>query len=447
MTRRMDAPFESIRGDGRFRLVAKLAGLFGVQAFLVGGGLRDAVMGRAVRDYDFALSGAEEELPKELARRIEGHFFWLDRERRQSRVVTSAEDGRFTLDFAPIRGRDLVEDLTLRDFTVNSLALPVTKDISPFVDPLDGMKDIIEGRIRVCGERSFDDDPLRLLRAVRFAATLGFGIDGGTWAEMVRRPHLLAGVAGERVREEFFLILDAPGIAPSLEMLKKSGLMHLVLPVTAHGEEVSDDCDGRIARAAEAERVLENPAFHFPDDGKELAVYFQRRIEGGVALSSLIKLAAFLADEDAERRIVLCRDRLRLGAKAGSELQSLCRCSSSFPPAVTERSGNRVLFRFFRDREPAGPELLVLPLANNAISPGLAVKLVSYYFHSYRPAEGDLLLTGNQVMALIGIGQGPALGGILEALREAEASGHVTTEPEARDFLLKKQLTKEEPMG
>lgn len=443
----MGTPFESIRGDGRFRLIAKLADLFGVQAFLVGGGLRDAVMGRAVRDYDFALSGAEEELPKELARLIGGHFFRLDRERRQSRVVTSAEDGRFTLDFAPIRGRDLLEDLTLRDFTVNSLALPVTKDISPLVDPLDGMKDIVEGRIRVCSERSFDDDPLRLLRAVRFAATLGFGIDGGTWTEMVRRPHLLAGVAGERVREEFFLILDAPGIAPSLEMLRKSGLMHRVLPVVAHGEEVSDDCDGRIARAAEAERVLENPAFHFPDDGKELAVYFQRRIEGGVALSSLIKLAAFLAGEDAERSIVLCCDRLRLGTKAGSELQSLCRCSSSFPPAVTERSGNRVLFRFFRDREPAGPELLVLPLANNAVSPELAVRLVSYYFHSYRPGEGDLLLTGNQVMALLGIGQGPSLGGILDALREAEACGHVTTEAEARDFLLKKQLTKEEPMG
>lgn len=447
MTRSMDTPFESIRGDGRFRLIAELADLFGVQAFLVGGGLRDAVMGRAVRDYDFALSGAEEELPKELARRIGGHFFRLDRERRQSRVVTSAEDGRFTLDFAPIRGRDLVEDLTLRDFTVNSLALPVTKDISPLVDPLDGMKDIVEGRIRVCGERSFDDDPLRLLRAVRFAATLGFGIDGGTWTEMVRRPHLLAGVAGERVREEFFLILDAPGIAPSLEMLGNSGLLDMIIPLDCHMEEPFGDCGERIVRAAEVERMMENLYLHFPDDGKELADHLQRRIEGGISLSSLIKLAAFLAGEDAERSIVLSRDRLRLGTKAGSELQSLCRCSSSFPPAVTERSGNRVLFRFFRDREPAGPELLVLPLANNAISPGLAVRLVSYYFHSYRPAEGDLLLTGNQVMALLGIGQGPALGGILEALREAEGSGHVTTEAEARDFLLKKQLTKEEPMG
>jgi poly(A) polymerase len=192
---------------------------------------------------------------------------------------------------------------------------------------------------------------------------------------------------------------------------------------------------------------LENPAFHFPDDGKELAVYSQRRIEGGITLSSLIKLAAFLAGEDAERRIVLCCDRLRLGTKARQELQSLCRCFSFFPPAVMENSGDRVLFRFFRDREPAGPELLVLPLADNAISPELAVRLVSYYFHSYRPAQGDLLLTGNQVMSLLGIGQGPELGRLMEALREAEALGHVATEAEAQDFLLKKQLTKEEPMG
>ncbi len=443
----MDTPFDTIRGDARYRLVADLAELFGVQAFLVGGGLRDAVMGRAVRDFDFVLGGAEEDLPRELAHRIGGRFFWLDRERRQARVVTSAEDGRFTLDFAPIRGENLGEDLALRDFTMNSLALPVAKSCPPLVDPLQGMTDIAEGRIRACSERTFQDDPLRLLRAVRFAATLGFQIDGGTWRELVKRPQLLAGVAGERVRDEFFLILDTPAGAPSLEMLRDSGLLDHVFPLGSRMPESSADCGARIHRVEGVERVMADLPVHFPGHAQELAGHLLRRIEGGITRAALVKLAAFLAGEDAEKRIELCCDRLRLGGKAGAELQSLCRCCLSFPPWVTESPGGRVLFRFFRDRAPAGPELLLLPLVNNAVSPESAVRLVSFFFREYRPSDRELLLSGAQVMEVLGIGQGPELGGMLEALREAESLGHVSTEAEAREFILKNRLTKQGPVG
>jgi poly(A) polymerase len=443
----MDNPFENIQRDGRFRLIAELAEFFGVQAFLVGGGLRDAVMGRNVRDFDFALSGAEEDLPKELARRVGGSFFWLDRERRQSRVVTGRGVNSFTFDFAPFRGRDLNEDLSLRDFTVNSLALPATKAHSPLIDPLDGMKDITERRIRACGERSFNDDPLRLLRAIRFAATLGFEIDGDTWSEMVKRPLLLESVAGERIRDEFFLILDASGIGLSLEMLRRSGLLAMLVPRESRVEESPRESEERIARTAEVERVLEEPDLHFPDDGKELSGYLQRRIEGGVTLLSLVKLAAFLAGEDAGKLIELYIARLCLGTKAGNELKSLCRWAASFPPMMSEMTGDRILFRFFRDRAPAGPELIVLPLAAGVITSELAARLVSYFFRDYRPQEGDLLLTGDQVMALLNIGPGQELGRVMETLREAESIGEVSTTAQVREFLLKNQLTNREPMG
>jgi poly(A) polymerase len=443
----MDNPFENIQRDERFRLIAELAEFFGVQAFLVGGGLRDAVMGRTVRDFDFALGGAEGELPKELACRAGGHFFWLDRERRQSRVVTGRGGESFTFDFAPFRGRDLHEDLTLRDFTVNSLALPVTKVLSYPIDPLGGIKDIAEGRIRTCSKRSFDDDPLRLLRAIRFATTLGFEIDDDTWSEMVNRPLLLDGVAGERIRDEFFLILDTAGIGSSLEMLRSSGLLAMMIPRESRAEESRRDSEGRIARTAEVERVLEVPDLLFPDGGKELTGYLRRSIEGCITLASLVKLAAFLAGEDEEKRIELCSNRLSLGTKARSELKSLCRCAAFFPPMTAESAGDRILFRFFRDRKPAGPELVVLPLAGKVITPELAVRLVSYYFRDYRPQEGNLLLSGGQVMTLLGIGPGPALGMIMETLREAESLGRVSTTAEAGEFLLKNQLTNREPIG
>jgi hypothetical protein len=317
----------------------------------------------------------------------------------------------------------------------------------PLIDPLGGMKDIAEGRIRACGEMSFDDDPLRLLRAIRFAATLGFDIDGATWSEMVKRAHLLDGVAGERIRDEFFLILGASGIGSSLEMLHRSGLLGMIIPGESRPNEALSDRAERSAFAVEVERVMADLDLHFPDNGKELSDYLQRRIEGDITIPPLVKLAAFLSGEDAEKSLEPCSARLRLGAKARNELQSLCRCAASFPPLQVGVPGDRVLFRFFRDREPCGPELVILPLVGKVITREPAVRLVSYYFRDYRPTEGDLLLSGYQVMRLLGIGPGPALGRVMEALREAESLGRVATESEAREFLLKNQLTNRETIG
>jgi poly(A) polymerase len=285
------------------------------------------------------------------------------------------------------------------------------------------------------------------MRAIRFAATLGFEIDSDTWSEMVKRSDLLDSVAGERIRDEFFLILNASGIGSSLEMLRRSGLLAMMIPRESRVEESSRESEERIARTAEVERVLEESDLHFPDDGKELSGYFQRRIEGGVTLLSLVKLAAFLAGEDVLKCIELYSARLCLGTKARNELKSLCRCAASFHSVTMEMPGERIMFRFFRDREPAGPELVILPLAAKIITPEQAARLITYYFHDYRPKEGDLFLSGDEVMALLSIGPGPALGSIMETLRGAESLGRVSTTAEAREFLLKNQLTNREPMG
>ncbi len=428
----MDTIFGNMRTDVRIRLVAELAEQFGVEVFLVGGCLRDVAMGRPVHDFDFALSGAAEDLPAELASRSGGRFFWLDQDRRQSRVMTGREQNGFTLDFAPIRGKNILDDLLLRDFTVNALALPVTKGISRYMDPLQGMKDIAARKIRACGASTFDDDPLRLLRAVRLAASLDFAIEADTWRQILERPHLLDGVAGERIRDELFLILGERNVGASLEKLRSSGLLARIIP----GEPLCG-LQQRIDFAAEAERVLEDCDLLFPDDREKLADHLKRPVEGGVPLLSLLKLAAFLTGENAWEHIGSCADRIRLGMKARAELKVLCDCATSFPFLPEDFAGDRVMFRFFRDREPGGPELVLLPLAAQLLGVETAARLVSYYFRAYRRETASLLLTGDQVMELLDVGPGPQLGRILEILREAESSGLVSTVSEAREFLLK----------
>jgi poly(A) polymerase len=428
----MDTIFGNMRTDVRIRLVAELAEQFGVEVFLVGGCLRDVAMGRSVHDFDFALSGAYENLPAELASRCGGRFFWLDQERQQSRVVTGKSQNGFTLDFAPIRGKNILDDLLLRDFTVNALALPVTKGLSRYMDPLCGMKDIAARKIRACSESTFDDDPLRLLRAVRLAASLDFALEADTWRQIVKRPQLLAGVAGERIRDELILILGERNVGASLEKLRNSGLLAMVIS----GEPLCS-VQRRIDFAAEAERVLEDCDLLFPYDREKLADHLQRPIEGGVPLLSLLKLAAFLVGDNAAEHIASCADRIRLGTKARAELKVLCDCATSFPSLPEELAGDRTMFRFFRDRAPGGAELVILPLAAGLVDAETAARLVAYYFRAYRADAANLLLSGDQVMELLAIGPGLQLGRILESLRQAESTGRVSTAAEAREFLLK----------
>lgn len=436
----MEYTFDILRSDERIILLAALAEQFTVQVFLVGGCLRDLVMGRPVHDYDFALSGAEKELPVEFASRSGGSFFWLDRERQQSRVVIGRGADALTFDFAPIRGNCIEDDLALRDFTINALALPVSKVSGGLLDPLQGVLDITEGKVRACGPGAFDDDPLRLLRAVRFAATLDFSIEAETWQGLRKRSQLLNRVAGERIRDELFLILSARNGAASLELLRDSGLLSAIVPGIQQNGAYLPDLARRVAFAAATEQLLAECERLFPPERERLAVHLERSVEGGISLAALLKLAAFLSGADAREQIRACADRIRLGTKARAELAVLCAGAASFPDLPMD-SPERVLFRFFRDRAPGGAELLILPLAGGLVDAETAARLVAYYFRAYRADAANLLLSGDQVMELLTIGPGPLLGRVLESLREAESTGQVSTVAEAREFLLKNQLT------
>jgi tRNA nucleotidyltransferase/poly(A) polymerase len=258
---------------------------------------------------------------------------------------------------------------------------------------------------------------------------------------MLKRPQLLKGVSGERIRDELFLILGARNVSTSMELLRSSGLLPLIIPGFFQNGESLSSVAGRIAFAAETERLLEDCNRRFPVDREKMLAYLSGPVEGGIPLYSLLKLAAFLSGEDALEQIKVCADRIRLGRKARAELKVLCESATNFPTLQNNTDGQRMLFRFFRDREPGGPELVILPLAARLINPEMAVRLVSYYFCDYCSSDASLLLSGDQVMELLHIGPGRQLGGILAALREAESIGKVSTIAEARDFLLKNQLT------
>jgi len=412
------------------RLIADLAERFRVEVYLVGGCLRDHLLGREIKDLDFAVSGAIEELPRSFAELIFGAFFWLDEERLQARVVKKGDVGITVYDFAPLTDHTIEEDLCRRDFTINALAVKLCAVEMELIDPLHGRDDLRNEVIRACGPASFDDDPLRLMRAIRFSAELGFAIEEKTWEAIYCKASLLKGVAAERVRDELFKTLAAPCCGSSLRRLGASGLWPEISPLPA-----CETFEERIPLAEEAERLCSEAG---------LAVYLDREVEGGITVRSIIKLAAFLGSND-KYWVKNLAERLRLGKEAERIMGLLCRDERKAYEDLERIGTERSMFRFFRDREPAGPGIIIIARIMGAISANFYTRLSQYFTMDYDIGAKDLFLSGGEIMGILGVPPGTVVGEALARLREAEASGLVNDREEASAFV-KNLLTNKEPM-
>jgi len=210
------------------------------ELYLVGGPVRDAALGRTSRDIDFATDAnpeATHEIVKPLARSV-----WLQGARFGT---VGAQIGDWHVEITTFRteryepesrhpevsfASDIETDLSRRDFTVNAMAMRLP-NLDP-VDPFGGMKDLTKRRLRtpVEPEISFRDDPLRMLRAFRFAAQLDFNIDGEVLDAITELKDLIGTVSAERIRDELTRLLAGSAPKRALELADSTGLTDLFLP-------------------------------------------------------------------------------------------------------------------------------------------------------------------------------------------------------------------------
>ena len=213
------------------RSCAELARQRGGCAYLVGGTVRDLLLGRGGGDLDVVIEGDALSLVRELARGSGGGV----RTHAAFQTATLTLDEHLSIDFATARreryrapaalpevepGR-LDEDLSRRDFTINAMALPLDEPGAPLVDPCDGAADVRRRRIHVLHQRSFIDDPTRGFRAARLAARLGFVITPTTrkWLDEARRDRVFQRLSGARVRRELELGFGEPSFPRGIRLL------------------------------------------------------------------------------------------------------------------------------------------------------------------------------------------------------------------------------------
>lgn len=468
-----------------------------VEAYIVGGWIRDRLLKRETADIDIAVSADAFEVASGVAGLFGGRFVPLDPDNRIARVVLFGEEYRLPgmpggFDFSTFTAT-IEEDMARRDFTIDAMAVRLgdfDKRIAPAVviDPFDGLGDLLSGTIRAVDRKIFTSDPARLMRAVRLEAELGFSMDTVTEELVKRDAALISGIAGERVREELLRLLALPGAGARLARLDELGLLTRLFPELEEMRGVEQpkehhwDVFNHSLKTIEAvEYLLGEGGWPYVGDDPRAAVfwpdklddYFRESIGSGSTRASLLKLAALLHDihkpqsrtvEDNGRIRFLghavdgaevasgALQRLRFGNREIELVENLVR--HHMRPTQLSQSGlpgNRAVYRYYRDTAGAEFDILIFSLADHlaARGPGLVPEgwrehtdLVNHVLRKKLLEESVIhppkLIDGYDIIRCFGLKPGPRIGKLLEEVREAQASGEVSTREEAQAYIERK---------
>jgi tRNA nucleotidyltransferase/poly(A) polymerase len=457
------------------------------QAYLVGGCVRDRLLGRPVYDLDIAVAGGGLRLARRLANRFGGAYYPLDENRGTGRaILDDRRGGHLVVDIAELRGIDLAADLADRDFSINALAANV-RTPEEIIDLHGGMDDLHARIIRPVSEASVRNDPLRALRAIRQAAELGFALAPEA-ESLLRRdgPAIVSPtVAGERIRDELVRLLVLPHSAGSFVRLDDLGLLTVILPELEPLRRLPQPpphCLDVLPHSLKTVDCLEQILDDLEQDGAgqaleplgtfagRLRAHFARMTSETRPRLVTLKLAALLHDTGKARAYIEdeapSQGRIRfighdqIGAEIVEEALRRLRFSTAevrLGKAIARHHmrplllagqksvSSRAVYRFYRDTEQAGVDLLILALADHlaTYAPGtgespwshllsLAVRMLAdYWERSAERVSPPALLDGHDLQHQFGLQPGPHIGELLEAVREAQVSGQVRTRDEA----------------
>jgi putative nucleotidyltransferase with HDIG domain len=442
----------------------------GEDAWIVGGAVREAALGHEVADIDLAVSGDERELARTLARSLGGPAFPLSDEFRTWRVL--APDRSWGADLTRLRAETIEGDLARRDFTINALAVPLD-DLGASVDPHGGLDDLEAGHLRAVSPHSFSDDPLRILRAARIAAELGFEIDPETVAMARRDSGRAAEPAGERQLAELRLLVIGPDPIRGLELMDDLGATAPVLPEldALRGIEQTPyhhlDVHAHTIEVLRRLLALEADLPTFTGDvAGEVARLLSEPLGDELTRAGALRFAAIFHDlgkpetraEGADGRVSFVGHD-RAGARISREVCARLRASRRLADYLASLALNhlrlgflvhrrplsrRDVYEYLRATEPWSVDVTLLTIADRLATQSERVKreAIDSHLELAREMIGEGLawsdpgpprspVRGDELAAELGIEPGPELGRLLAEIEAAVFAGEVSTPEEA----------------
>jgi putative nucleotidyltransferase with HDIG domain len=436
-------------------------------AWLVGGSVRDMLLGRPVLDIDLVVA----EDPRTVARRLAGEYggspFPLSERHGAWRVVS----GEQTVDIAGCRG-NIEDDLGLRDFTVNAIA--VSLDNGEFVDPHGGRGDLDRRLLRTVSDAVFVDDPLRLLRLPRIGHELGFDIDPSSERLASSQADLASRPSGERIFMEMKRLLGGDRPAEGLRLADRIGVLEAVLPemapmrgVTQSGHHQLDVWEHTLHVVEAVADIAEHPEHYLPGHAQMVAAELATDAGDELTVAQALRLAALFHDISKPQTRVQMEARIsfmghdRRGAdaaaavlarwKASNALIRFCRVlvrehlalGFSIPHRPLDR---RTAYRYLRATEPWPAASVVLSVADRMATRGPSSRLRHLRRHSetadellgliaqLRADHAPPLMRGDEIAEATGA-RGAQIKRLVDMLAEEQAAGTVATRKEALAYV------------
>lgn len=398
----------------------------GQPVYLVGGSLRQWLLDKPVKDYDFVVPKGAIRLAYQLADYFRLDCFPLDRERDMARVVM----GDLVLDFAPY-GKDLSTDLQARDLSINAMACPVDVQLlsadpaqieSVIIDPCGGLKDLRQGLVRGVSVDNFLADPLRMLRVYRFAAVLNFKIEPETESWVQQHADQLKQVAMERMLQELLPIVLLPQAASWVFQLSIQGLLKAMLPTQVDCEQMTA-FETLSARRSTAENQT----------------YLMSPLASQRPRLFAFKLGTLILNPQGSRGLSGLKNLLETLTLSRKECESLLRWQALSPQLLKlfEVDGPVERFHLFRQAQEDIYGLVLLArlwLAQAKVQGSedlLDELLIQWQDPDNQIAHPRQWLDGHELIKELKLRPGPGIGQLLLAIQEAQACGKVGDKSEA----------------
>lgn len=408
---------QELRSNPLIQALSIFAKARGVQLYLLGGSVRDLLLNRPIVDFDFALASDAIQFAKTFAESLGATCIALEEKPPTARVIVKTPGT--SMDFAQFRDASLIDDLRLRDLTINAMAIALESisSSSPIkvIDPCGGRDDLATRILQFPSEQVVREDPLRLMRIYRFAAQLDFEISQNAISLAQKYHRLLPHVSAERQRDELMKILSVERARPYLQKMCEVKLLAHVMPSV-----------GQAPMSWQPLEIFEDTPIPAPirTYQTEIDAYLNGELGLAVNRRSLIKLCLFLQGSLAE-----IGKQLRLSRKVVKFMKCLV---WGHQQLTKKQLTQKQIIHFMRTTASDWWGVLLFSTAMHPIDAAMLRQIAdTYYRHVLPILNQGKLITGEDLIRTFNMKQGKEIGMLLKQIEERQFDGEIRTREEA----------------
>ena len=458
--------------------------------FMVGGMVRDILMNRPVHDIDLSFCGNVRDFAKRVADDLGASFFMLHVKFQTARIIYRSQSGKKRwIDIVATRENSILEDLEFRDFTVNAIAIDL-QDRIKIIDPLNGAMDLHKKLLQMCKPDSIENDPVRILRAIRLAVQFNWKISSATINAMKSSAPKLMDVSAERKRDELYRIFDLPNSYTPIRILVHLNLLEYCFPGFTSGTNLESNfiLDHGIATIQkfsqfdqlivgayspegamdfhQGELVMSLGRFRDP-----LAVYFQSSIHQDRSLKSLV-ISSFLyyafiqnspknqndqnmvnqKPEKLDKLVERAAKELVLSSSEKKWMYDFYAGLDMFKSIILQglNLNPKLSFLFFNRSRLSGVAACLISLAHNLVRDEFTLNetdwlkslelsrylLDAYFYHYDEWINPPTFINGHDVMKILNIHDGKKIGMWINQIKIETINGKIKNHKDATEFLM-----------